>query len=274
MHLLQLRSYQVPILLHDHHYCAGFEALNVSSTHRFRLMLKLFYGFSDHVLAVSQGQADWMEQRTLVSPQKLQVIQQCIPVDQCLAVEPKPLYGSLVLGTYGRFCPQKGLDILLEAMRFIPKHVAVHLQIGGGGSPAAESKLKALAQGLENVTFWGWVDDVPAFLRTCDVMVIPSRWEPWGNVCVEAKAAGKPVIASDVDGLSEQIQGCGMLVPSQNPQELAQAIRAIAALSPQELEVWGKTGRASVEKAWEIYLERWEQLLWQVIRSRSSFATV
>jgi glycosyltransferase involved in cell wall biosynthesis len=97
------------------------------------------------------------------------------------------------LGAYGRFSQQKGFDILIKAMQLVPSN-QVQLILGGYG--ADEAMLKQLAEGMENVRFLGAISDVPSFLSTCDVVIIPSRWEPWGNVCLEAKAAGKPVIDS------------------------------------------------------------------------------
>ena len=71
-------------------------------------------------------------------------------------------------------------------------------------------------------------------------MVIPSRLEPWGIVCVEAKAAAKPVLATAVDGLSEQVQSCGMLVSSSDPAVLAPAITQFVNTSPQQLQTWAR----------------------------------
>ncbi len=264
MKLFQMKWCRVPILIHEHHYSEGFENLNVASKARFRLMLKLSYGLADQVVSVSHGQSAWMKSNHLVAPPKLKSAQQCIVVDQFLALEPKQVKKPLILGTYGRFCPQKGLDVLLEAMRLIPD-VPVTLHLGGSGAPSEEAKLRQRAHGLENVKFWGWVKDVTTFLNACDVMVIPSRWEPWGNVCVEAKAASKPVIASDIDGLHEQVKGCGLLVPPENPEKLAEAIRAIAALPPHTLAAWGQAGKESVRNAWENYLTEWEELYWQIL---------
>ncbi len=96
-------------------------------------------------------------------------------------------------------------------MKLLPP-LSVKLHLGGSGVQYAE--LQELAAGLNNLQFVGKVTDVPSFLAECDAVVIPSRWEPWGTVCVEAKAAGKPVIVSNIDGLTEQVQNCGILVPS------------------------------------------------------------
>ncbi|BAY25002.1 group 1 glycosyl transferase [Calothrix sp. NIES-2100] len=248
------------ILIHEHNYSEGFTQ-TVPSRKRFELLLKLSYGVSNQVVAVSQAQGQWMLEKQLVSPQKLTVIQQCPLLDNFLTVTPKLIDRPLILGAYGRFCVQKGFDVLLQAIKLIPD-VPIQLYIGGEGPD--ESELKQLAQGLDNVKFVGRIDDVPAFLQTCDVVVIPSRWEPWGNVFREAKAAAKPVIASQVDGLVEQMTDCGLLVPPDNPEKLAQAIASLITLPQTQLETWGKNGRESVKDAWKEYLSKWKTLLSEI----------
>jgi glycosyltransferase involved in cell wall biosynthesis len=264
LNLSLIKLYTKHLIIHEHHYSAGFEAHNVDNLARFRAMLKLSYGLVDQVVAISEGQQRWMQQNHLVSPKKLTLINQCCVCQENFAVPPKILDQPLVLGAYGRFSKQKGFDVLLKAFRLVSD---LDLQLNLGGYGEDEALLKQLAQGQPNIKFWGTVQDVPAFLSACDVVVIPSRWEPWGNVCVESKAAGKPVIVSDVDGLSEQVQDCGILVPPDDPQLLADAIRAIAALPPQTLETWGSNGRESVRNAWEMYVSSWELLLRKPLNS-------
>ncbi|MBD2209679.1 glycosyltransferase family 4 protein [Nostoc linckia FACHB-104] len=260
--LPQLLSYRQnsQVLIHDHHYSEGFTQ-TVPSIKRFELLLKLSYAVSNRVVAVSQAQGQWMLERQLVSQEKLKVISQCPQLDKFLSVTPKPINSPLILGAYGRFCLQKGFDVLLKAIALIP-HAPIKLFIGGEGSD--EQELKQLAQGLDNVKFLGRIDDVPAFLQTCDVVVIPSRWEPWGNVFLEAKAAGKPVIASQVDGLVEQMTDCGILVPPDNPEKLAAAIETLIALPQTQLETWGKNGRELAKGAWKEYLYQWKTLLSEI----------
>jgi glycosyltransferase involved in cell wall biosynthesis len=259
-----IKRYARKVIIHEHHYSAGFEQYNVSNLIRFHSMLKLSYGLANRVVAISQAQQNWIQQNRLVSPSKVTMIRQCHLLDRFLSIPYKKIQQPLILAAYGRFCDQKGFDILLQAMRTI-SDLNIQLNLGGYGKD--EILLKQLAEGHENIKFWGAIQDVPAFLTAADVVVIPSRWEPWGNVCVEAKAASKPVIASSIDGLSEQVQGCGILVEPDNPQQLAMAIRSMANLSTETLEGWGKAGRDSVERSWEIYLNAWETLLWQVLES-------
>jgi glycosyltransferase involved in cell wall biosynthesis len=266
--LAMLKRYCPHLIIQEHHYSAEFIRYNVKHRSRFCRMLRWSYHLADRVVAVSQGQANWMAQQRLLPPRKLTQINQCLKLDRLLTVpetQPKERPNGLTLATYGRFCPQKGFDILLQAMHLMAD-VKVHLHIGGAG--ADREKLQQLAQSAPNIQFWGAIDDcVPAFLAAADVVVIPSRWEPWGNVCVESRAAGKPIIASDVDGLREQVQNCGLLVPPNDPQAIAAAIRTAATLPRRQLQTWGHNARDSVHSAWENHLEQWRSLLWEVLRS-------
>jgi glycosyltransferase involved in cell wall biosynthesis len=254
-----------PVIIADHHYCRGFEQLNVKHQKRFRLMLRLCYGLADCVVAVSQAQADWMLQYQLVMPEKLRTITQTTPISKLLSLSPRKWQHPRVLATYGRFNQQKGFDILLEAMQLLPEK-DLQLRIGGYGED--EDKLKLIAKGKRNIEFLGTIRDLPTFLADCDAVVIPSRWEPWGNVCLEAKAAARPVIAADVDGLSEQVTDCGLLVTPENPQALAEAIAHFCTLSNETLSAWGKNGRESVRNAQQYYNQAWGNLILSFVENK------
>jgi glycosyltransferase involved in cell wall biosynthesis len=248
------------LIINEHHYSAGFETFNVPSVTRFHGMLKLAYGMCDRLVTVSQAQQNWILKNQLVAPEKIAVIPFSrliypffnIPVKLRLPNQP------FVLGAYGRFSFQKGFDVLIQAVQQLPTD-QIKLKIGGGGQD--EAKLKQLAANYPNIEFVGRIDDVPTFLSQCDAVVIPSRWEPWGNVCLEARAAGKPIIASAVDGLSEQIQDFGLLIPPENPLALAKAIEELVNLPTVELVHKGQQGKASAMNSWHNYLSNWESLL-------------
>jgi glycosyltransferase involved in cell wall biosynthesis len=211
-HLLMLKIFKgkAKLIIQNHHYSAAFERIKVSQPWRFRLMLRLCHWCIDRVLLISNSQAEWMTKHKLVSKKKLTVIQQSLNCDHFLAIPLKSIEQPLTFAAYGRFDEQKGFDILLQAVNLIP-HIDFRLNIAGYGSDEVE--LKKLAKDNSKVQFVGSVKNVPVFLSQCDLVIIPSQWEPWGNVCLEAKASGKPVIASAVDGLIEQVQQCGILVP-------------------------------------------------------------
>ncbi|BAY24628.1 group 1 glycosyl transferase [Calothrix sp. NIES-2100] len=258
--IIKIRNPQAKIVIQEHHYSEGFVQCNVTHKFRFYLMLKLSYGIADWVIAISAGQKKWLQENRLVADKKLVLIQQCRILSDFLTVPIKPIEQPLIVGAYGRFHPQKGFDILLEAMKLISDS-PIKLRIAGEGDE--ELKLKQLAQGVSNVEFIGRIDNVPEFLQTCDAVAIPSRWEPMGIVGVEAKAAGRFVIATEIDGLTEQVYNCGVLVPPQDPVKLA---HAIASIPEQDIEALRQIGRQSVAGAWEKYLDEWNTFLSQITK--------
>lgn len=144
----------------------------------------------------------------------------------------------------GRFDRQKGIDVLLEALAPVQDQFSVRL-IGGavGDEEDVDFDKYPFAQRT------GWLDapEISAYLHECDVVAVPSRWEGFGLVAIEAMRMGKPVIASDIGGLSEiVVHGkTGFLVPPGD----AEALRdAFCSLENGELEQMGRAGRERFDK--------------------------
>jgi glycosyltransferase involved in cell wall biosynthesis len=246
-------------ILVEHHYSSGFEQHRVPCKWRFRAMLRLTYGLMDRVVAISAGQQQWLQIQALVDPNKLRLIRSSRTLDPFLQIPEKPnSEGCFTLGAYGRLTAQKGFDCLIQAVQQLPVG-AVQLYIGGQGTE--EVALKQLAKAHPYIHFLGRIDDIPQFLSDCDAVVIPSRWEPWGNVCLEARAAARPVLVTDVDGLAEQANACGLKVIPGNVDALAQGIRMLMRATPKQRQGWVKQGRMSASRAWEEYVDAWENLL-------------
>ncbi|MBO0735030.1 MAG: glycosyltransferase, partial [Alphaproteobacteria bacterium] len=132
----------------------------------------------------------------------------------------------------GRLHPNKGLDLLLEALA---KTRGVHLWIAGEGPLRPRLEQLAARLGLAGrVRFLGWREDVPALLASADLLVCPSLHEPLGNVIIEAWSAGRAVVATASDGPAGLIEDgdSGILVPlpgsaGGGPQALARAIERV-----------------------------------------------
>jgi glycosyltransferase involved in cell wall biosynthesis len=280
--LLYLRMFS-KVAICEHHYNDSFE-VTAPFLSRFHLILWLSYTIANRVVAVSQAQANWMHKYRLVNPNKLKVITPAKVLDRMLEIPEVPdskvsgndtSLPSLSVGAYGRFSSEKGFDVLIEAMHLVPTlspNLTVKLYLGGYGDE--EKHLKSLARGSDKIEFVGFVEDAARFLQKCDVVAIPSRRESWGIVCMEAKAAARPVIASAVGGLVEQILAgkvpnldadYGVIVPPDNPEALAQAIANIGSLSKAKLREWGKRSRESVRNSLEIHISMWEDLFLELI---------
>ena len=168
----------------------------------------------------------------------------------------RPFWGldreKVVIAMIGQLVPRKGQDVLLKAFsRARIKEPKLHLVLAysnrNAAEKTAEQTLKQLAE--ENgchrsISFLGYVEDIQGLLRDVEMVVIPSIREPFGRVAVEAMFAKLPVIATNVDGLSEIVLEdlTGLLVPPGDADALAEAIGTLAA-DPELRDKLGKNGR-------------------------------
>ncbi len=144
------------------------------------------------------------------------------PIDRASLNTPKD---AKVLLTLSRLHEKKGLDTFLKALTGLPDCIG---WIAGEGPLRRE--LEELAQNLDvqkRVRFLGWRTDRAALLRAADVCVLPSRYEPFGTVILEAWAAKTPLVAASSAGPAAHIQDGvnGLLVPIDDMPALAQAMR-------------------------------------------------
>lgn len=128
----------------------------------------------------------------------------------------------------GRCAPQKGFDVLIEAMSLLrDRDPAPLLAIAGEGPLADQLARQALASGV-GVRFLGPRCDVPALLAAADVTAVPSRWEGQPLIVQEALRAGRPLVASRVGGIPALTgQDGALLVPPGAPGQLAAALRSV-----------------------------------------------
>lgn len=138
----------------------------------------------------------------------------------------------------GRFDRQKGVDILLEALRELRDSTFAYL----AGSPVLGDG--ASLNLPDNVRTTGWLSaaDLTTYYETADVLVAPSRWEGFGLTAVEAMRAGLPVIATRVGGLAEVVEHgvTGLLV---EPNSSAALVNSIRSAGPEALKSMGEAGR-------------------------------
>lgn len=132
-----------------------------------------------------------------------------------------------LLVALGRLHTNKGFDTLFKALVDLPD---AYLWLAGAGPE--DKALRALATELDvidRIRFLGWRDDPAPLFAAADVIVVPSRHEPLGNVVIEAWARAKPVVATASEGPRHLIASGenGFLVPVDEPKALAYALRHV-----------------------------------------------
>lgn len=202
---------------------------------------------ADTIIATSPQEKEHM--RSLVSTEGNIVVVPCGTNIDCfgsvdrhsgraeLNIEPE----AKVVMYAGRFDERKGIETLVRAIAKdeVKRHANLKLKIIGGSTPGAKdgmerNRIGELVRelGIEDITeFVGRVqhEKLASYYAAADVCVVPSHYEPFGLVAIEAMASRTPVIASEVGGLKFSVVDgkTGLLVPPQDDTAFAKAIDAI-----------------------------------------------
>lgn len=221
-----------------------------------------YYHRCDHLVGNTQGIVDWMVRqgwpaaRAHYVPNFVPDLAGAAPADLPLPV------GAPVVLALGRLHTNKGLDVLIRAMARLP---VAHAVIAGEGPErgALETLIRQERLG-SRVHLLGWRTDTAALLSAATIMVCPSRHEPLGNVIIEGWSARRPVVAAAVEGPSELIVsgGDGLLVPSEDPAALADALASLLD-DPTRAERLAEAGRGRYEAAFAEapVVARWREFL-------------
>lgn len=205
----------------EHSYTRAFTALNVPRKARFFALLRVAYSLFDTVVSVSQAQTNWLAERRLVRDAALRMIHPEVDLTP-FAHLPQPMQPPRVIGAIGRLHRQKGFDILIKAFRQVSAPDARLLIFGEGEE---RERLEALAEGDLRIEFRGYAEKPEAAYAQVDLVAVPSRWEAFGIVVREAKAAARPILMSQVDGLNDQVFQNSQSVASCDVTAWARALR-------------------------------------------------
>ncbi|MBC7637411.1 MAG: glycosyltransferase [Acetobacteraceae bacterium] len=148
------------------------------------------------------------------------------PVSRASLTTPDDVPLLLVLSRMHRV---KGIDTMLHALAETP---GVWLWLAGDGPEKAAYEALARQLGVaERVRFLGWRNDRRALIEACDVVVLPSRYEPFGTVIAEAWAMDRPLVATRADGARQYVVDgqSGLLCPIDDAASLAACLRRVVA---------------------------------------------
>jgi glycosyltransferase involved in cell wall biosynthesis len=167
-----------------------------------------------------------------------------------------------VLGIVGRLTEQKGHSVLLEALpEVISRFPELAVVIIGDGPERQSLEEKATLLGVAGQIVWMGKksrDEVLGLYGVMDIFVMPSLYEGFGLTAAEAMAAGRPVVASAVDGLEEVVEDgvTGLLVPPGDSVALAAALINLLGHPAKAIEM-GRQGKARVQQLFS--MERYRE---------------
>lgn len=175
----------------------------------------------------------------------------------------------------GRIAPNKGLEMLVRALALIPAERRLALVLMGRDWGMRE-RLEAEAAGLGVAGQLHWLGHVdrPAVwrevFRRAHAFVLPSEWEAFGLVLLEAMAAGVPIVATGVGGVPEVLEGgrCGRIVPYGDPAALARALTEVDGQPEETRETVGRASSRVEQFTWDRSVQRHLELYRELLDGR------
>ena len=244
-----------------HTFAFLFDAMFSPAKRRLFRSIETYLGRRTHrIVAVGPGEAETIARSGVVDPARVRVVPNAI--DATPYREARPLAraeldvpkDAFLVATIGLLNVAKGQDLAIEALAG-PGLERVILMLVGHGEQEQELRRLARANDVESrVRFLGWRGDVPRLLATCDLCLLPSRWEGMPYVVLEAMAAGRAVLATRVDGARDLVRDgtTGRLVEPGSADAIGRALAELASLPLDELKALGRAGRARVEAEYDL----------------------
>lgn len=187
------------------------------------------------LIAVSQGVRDAFMWQWQIVASRIDTIYNGIPVERYLpipaGVPPTGDQPGALITTIGRLAPVKAQHTLLDAAKLVvQQRPDARFMLVGEGPREHDLRQHAAALGItDRVIFAGVRHDIPAVLAQSDLFVLPSLWEGLPMTVIEAMAAARPVVLTDVGGNRELVQSDaqGLIVPPNDGPALAAALLAL-----------------------------------------------
>jgi glycosyltransferase involved in cell wall biosynthesis len=222
----------IPAILHEH--------ANHTTTPWFQQVAdRLLAPHTDLAIAVSQSTAEFTVRARLMPEARTKVVYLGSPLEEfarartaediaaaraALGIPPS----TIAVGTVTRLMPSKGNQYLVDAVAEITaRQPRARVYIAGEGELEQDLKAQARALGLgDRLVFLGFQRDVAAVLTALDIVVFPSLWEGTPLTAFEALASGKPMVATDADGLLDILtdRKDAVIVPKRNAGALARGV--------------------------------------------------
>lgn len=222
--------------IHTEHLPLAFDP-NV--TPKMVLLTKIWLKFVDTVVGISQGVCDYFRDDLNVPERKIVKILNGIDVAVFQSLKPdtrcqmRDALGiaqeDIVIGMFANFRKQKNHGLLLRAVKLLKDRGINNIKVVLAGDGPERENIERMIQDLclvSCVMCLGMRHDIPDLMNAIDIYCLPSHFEGLPFSLIEAFASGKQVVATDVPGNRDVVQemGQGILVESDNPEKLAEAL--------------------------------------------------
>jgi len=272
--VIAARLARIPRVVHGEHGTMEVRRRNL-------FVQRMVWRRVDRVLSVSDRLADKMAREVQFPRHRIQTIRNGVDFDYFGAGDRVASRAALqvrddevLVLAVGRLVPVKNHSLLLAAIAHARSvGVPCRLVVAGEGPLRGELEARARDLGIDaTAALLGTRNDLPNLLAACDIFALSSRSEGMSNTILEAMAAARPVIATNVGGNPELVihNRTGLLVAPDGPAEMAESIRALAVDRPRRDQM-GLEGRRRVQLEFNLpqMLRAYEQMYLEVAAGRS-----
>lgn len=190
----------------------------------FRPVERFMYSRYNKIISISQQTQDALQCWLRSSSKCFVVINNGVDIKRFSSIKRPIIPKSLIM--VSRFAASKDQETVIRAMKYVDGNAV--LRLVGDGENIEHCKQVAINEGvLDKVEFLGARSDIAELIAESYVGIQSSNWEGFGLTAVEIMAAGKPVIASDVDGLKQVVEGAGEIFHKGNAKDLAEKITVL-----------------------------------------------
>jgi glycosyltransferase involved in cell wall biosynthesis len=256
---LAARMRRVPVVLHTVH---GFPVRDYMPRLQRQLLLTLervAARCADRIICVCQSNTAEALSLGVARPEQLRVVVSGVPSELVRSGSGDAIRAELgipadapVVGTITRLMEQKApVDFVAAARRLVATHPEVHVVMVGDGP--LHDQVAAAAAGVPRLHLLGFRNDVPDVLAMLDVVAFSSLWEGLGRALTEAVLAGKPVVATAVNGVPDLVVDgeTGYLTTPGRPDELADRILEVLA-RPDRGAAMGAAGASRITGRYDV----------------------
>lgn len=208
----------------------------------FRPIERFMYCRYDRIISISQQTQDALTSWLGQHDERFVVVNNGVDTKKFSSVKVPVIPKSLIM--VSRFASSKDQETVIRAMEHIDKDAVLRL-VGDGENRRHCEELSRELGVSDRVQFLGSRSDVPELVTSSYIGIQSSNWEGFGLTAVELMAAGKPVIATNVDGLKQVVEGAGEIFNVGNASELAVRVNNLF----RDQEYYQKVARKCIQRA-------------------------